>query len=261
MQRWSPCSSNSQRAAQPEPSPSPAFHHLRHRDWLWHWHPQPVWHWRNRPAALVCCGCGEGVGEIADAEGLLSVSPATLPCPHCLTLALALTFSLPRLTKPSSLRLVSPRPPLSSDFPGSQGCTLCSELGSSTRTAFLSFFAKIGLYGQARRRTAPQYPSEKESTDIRYRCTLAALWGRSGSSAPFLPWSVDSGGQPPQSQISLFLRLVVACTAHSACCAQSCRVLRVEAGPSCALAARTCQTRSGLRSALARPGCPAACTK
>lgn len=165
--------------AQPEPSPSPAFHHRRHRDWLWLWHPQPVWHWRNRPAALVCCGCVEGQRVwVRSQRGSFSVSPATLPCPHCLTLAL--TFSLPQLTKPSSLRLVSPRPPLSSDFPGSQGCTLCSELGFSTRTAFLSVFAKLGLYGQARRRTAPQYPSEKESSDIQVplypRCAVGKVW-------------------------------------------------------------------------------------
>lgn len=220
--------------AQPEPSPSPAFHHHRHWDWHWHWQLE----------------AGERrVEDPQGEEGSLAPLLSRLRFPHCLIFAYSLTFSFSTATlssspKPSSLRLVSPWTPLSSDFPGSQGCTLCSALGSTTPTIFPCGISakKFGLlYGPARRWTAPQYPTEYKhqvplyiqdtghALDLRQATSLAV--GKGLDPAPHSPLVCGFVWTTPQSQISLFLRLVVARAAHSACSAQSCQVLRVEAGP------------------------------
>lgn len=180
---------------------------------------------------------------------------------------------------PSSLRLVSPCTPLSSDFPGLQGCTLCSALGSTTPTIhppLPDLCKKFGLLcGQARRWTAPHTVSNRVQTsgslplypglwsrpldttlDLRQATSLAV--GKGLDPAPHSPLVCGFVWTTPQSQISLLLRLVVARTAHPACSAQSCQVLRVEAGPllSCSVPSRPdcLLVLSAPRYALASPG-------
>lgn len=184
--------------AQPEPSPSPAFHHHRHLHW----------HWQLE--------AGERrVEDPQGEEGSLAPLLSRLRFPHCLIFAYSLTFSFSTATlssspKPSSLRLVSPWTPLSSDFPCSQGCTLCSALGPTTPTIFPCGISakKFGLlYGPARRWTAPQYPTELQTSGTTvypgHRTLLTcgkqprSLWGKVWIQRPILPWSVDSCGQPP----------------------------------------------------------------
>lgn len=198
--------------AQPEPSPSPAFHHHRH----WHWQR----HWQLAKPNVLCSAAAAACERLKSQKGLLSVTSVTLPCPHCLILALTFSFSTtpPRPSPP--FELVSRSPPLSSDSPGSQGCTLCKALGSTTRT--ISSLAASLLLCKAR---IVQPSTAQDGTTVSNKVqppgtTVSSLWGKAWIQRPILPLVCGFVWTTPQSQISLFLRLVVACTANSACRAQ-----------------------------------------
>lgn len=230
MQRWSPCLSNSERAsparAQPEPS-IPSSSSL------------PVTgagSWRNRTCSAAAAAAAACEG-LQCQKGFLSVN--FCHCSRVLTASSSPSpffFPLLPLNQALPFELVSRCPPLSSDCPGSQGCTLCLALGSTTRTIFFSgcISAKLGLYSQAQRRTARRRTARQYPTRYNHQVPLCPRCGeRPGSSAPFSPWSVDSGGQPPNLKSPSSCALSSRVQPILPVLPSRCQVLRVEAGPSC----------------------------
>lgn len=168
------------------------------------------------------------------------------PRPH-----LSFSTTPPRPSPPSEL--VSRSPPLSRLILPVRKAAHCERhWGPRHAPSFLLLHlcisAKLGLYSQARHRTAPQYP-----TRYNHQVPLYPRCGeRPGSSAPFSPWSVDSCGQPPNLKSPSSCALSSRVQPIPPVVPSRCQVLRVEAGPSCwqpwqALVVFTCQTRSGLQ--------------
>lgn len=217
-----------QRKGQPSPSPARAQHSIITVTGT----GTDTGSWRNRPVVLYwcCCGCE----RLKSQKGLLSVTSVTAPVSSLPHPRRHLSFSTPHspTTKPS-LRTCFTFSPLSRlILPVRKAAHRAQHRGPRHAPSFFLLAAslqKLGLYSQARRRTAPQYPrGYNHQVPLYSRCGE-----RSGSSAPFSPWSVDSCGQPPNLKSPSSCALSSRVQPILPVLPSRCQVLRVEAGPSC----------------------------